>query len=121
MLLEKCRINWQKGQHGYVQGVKGKNNYQHRDSSGYYNGYGGARMNVDMEFEIQGVDKETGETVTLNLKDYFLSALGRKLMSKKLLGILCEYMPDEIEVDEETNHISESSLNLIKTIYEQKR
>ncbi|WP_394919928.1 hypothetical protein [uncultured Robinsoniella sp.] len=121
MLLKKCKIHWQKGQHEYVQGIKGRINYRHRDSSCYYNGYGGARMDVNMELELQGVDKETGKTVTLNLKDYFLPVLGRKVMSEKLLGILCECIPDEIEVDEESNRISQNSLSLIKATYEQKK
>ena len=76
-------------------------------------------MDVDMELELQGTDTETGKLITLNLKDYFLPALGRKVMSEKLFGILASCLPDEIEIDTENNRISDASMNIIKEKYEQ--
>ena len=119
MILKNCKINWTKGQHGYVQGIRGRNNYRHRDSSGFYNGYGGARLNIDMELELQGIDTETGKVVSVDLKDYFLLALGRKIMSDKLFGILPDCLPDEIEIDTESNRISDASMKIIKERYDQ--
>lgn len=118
MIVKNPSLKWTKGNHNYVQGIKGKRNYRHSENGNFYNGYGGVRMNADMELNIVGQD-ENGKTVSLDVRHYLVEAVGRKIMRDDLFEILNQCLPEQIETDDLTGKISESSLAIIRKNYDQ--
>ena len=117
MVLKNCEVLWTKTVSGYTQGIKGGKNYKHFDSDGSYNGHGGADLSIPSDLNLKGYDIKTRKKVIINIKDYFLESLGRKLMNDKLYWILRTCLPERISIDENMK-ITQSSLDEIKANYE---
>ena len=118
MKIYNSELSWTKGESGYVQGIKGRQNYRHIENGSYYNGYGGAKMNVPMELEIIGIDKN-GKKHYVDVRHYLIEALGRKKMNDTLYSDLQKCIPNEIEIDDETKLLSASTIEAIRQNYEQ--
>ena len=117
MKIYNPELSWTKGEFGYVRGIKGRKNYRHMEGRNYYNGYGGARMNTPMELDIIGTDSN-GREYTVDVRHYLLEALGRKKMNDTLYDDLQKCLPNEIEIDETTQHLSNATIEIIKQNYE---
>lgn len=117
MIIKNPVLRWTKGQHGYTQGIKGGKNYRHREGKSFYNGYGGAKMNIPMELEIEG-KSENGERLSIDVRHYLVEALGRKVMTDRLYETLQKCLPEELEVDDVTEKLTDESLEEIRKRYE---
>ena len=117
MKIYNPELSWTKGEFGYVRGIKGRKNYRHMEGRNYYNGYGGARMNTPMELDIIGTDSN-GREYTVDVRHYLLEALGRKKMNDTLYDDLQKCIPNEIEIDDDTQRLSDATIEAIKQNYE---
>lgn len=118
MILKRITLVWNKSQHGFTQGIKGRENYRHYSSDGYYNGNGAAWLNIDSELLIEGRDTKNRK-ISVDVKK-LLERVGRKRMSEKLYWQLREALPENVEVDDATGAITQESLNLIIENYNKK-
>lgn len=117
VIIKNPVLCWTKGQHGYKQGIKGWKNYRHVEGRNFYNGYGGARMDTDMELRIEG-KTESGERLSIDVRHYLVEALGRKVMTDRLYEKLQKCLPEELEVDDVTKKLTDESLEEIRKRYE---
>ena len=117
MELKNAKLCWTKGDYGYKRGVKGKENYPHKDAYGnWYNGYGGAEMHKKMKLDIYGEDSD-GRLQKVDVKGYLLESIGKKKMSDKLLDILQSCIPEIVVVDDESQKLSDLTLDQISKKY----
>lgn len=118
MILKRITLVWNKSQHGFTQGIKGRENYRHYSPDGYYNGKGAAWLNIDSELLIEGYGAKNRK-FRIDVKE-LLERVGRKRMSEKLYCQLREALPENVEVDDATGTITKESLNLIIENYNKK-
>lgn len=116
MIIKNPSLEWTKGDHSYTQRVKGIKNYRHTENGNFYNGYGGVHMNVDMELNMIGQD-EQGKGVSVDVRHYLVEAVGRKVMRDDLFADLKQCLPEQLEIDDNTGKLSESSLEIIRENY----
>lgn len=67
------------------------------EGQSFYNGYGGAHMNVNRELKIRGKNKETGLMEEINVADYFLELVGKKRMTDNLFSYIENTLPTQLE------------------------
>ena len=118
MILKRVMLVWNKSKHGFTQGIKGRENYKHYSSEGYYNGKGAAWLNKNSELFIEGYGAKN-KKYQVDVKE-LLTRIGRKKMSEKLYWELREILPETLEIDDTTETITQESLNLIAENYHQK-
>ena len=117
MELRNAKLRWMKGEYGYRQGVKGSNNYPHKDTSGnWYNGYGGVFMHENMSLDIYGEDSD-GNPQKIDVRGYLLEAIGRQRMNDALYDRLQSCIPEIVVVDDETARLSDLTLKKIAESY----
>lgn len=116
MIIKNPSLEWTKGDHSYTQRVNGRKNYRHTENGNFYNGYGGVHMNVDMELNMLGQD-EQGKVVSVDVRHYLVEAVGRKVMRDDLFADLKQCLPEQLEIDDNTGKLSESSLEIIRENY----
>ena len=73
-------------------------------------------MNVDMELNMIGQD-EQGKGVSVDVRHYLVEAVGRKVMRDDLFADLKQCLPEQLEIDDNTGKLSESSLEIIRENY----
>ena len=117
MIIYNPTLHWTKGEHGYKQGIKGAKNRPHKEGNNYYNGYGGAHMNVDMRLDIIAKDA-FGKQISVDVRHYLVEALGKKVMRDELYADLCACLPNQLEIDDCTHRLSEKSLIQIREAYD---